>query len=51
MRLGDLERIDGGDFPRFVTRVADTAGAEEFELTIAGPGKLVEEMFADATSS
>jgi hypothetical protein len=49
MRLADLERTDDGEFPRFVTRVRDVAGIEEFELRIAGPGKLVEEMLADST--
>jgi hypothetical protein len=49
MRLADFERTDDGDFARFLTRVPDVAGVEEFELRIAGPGKLVEEMLADAT--
>jgi hypothetical protein len=49
MRLADFERTGDGDFPLFVTRVPDAGGAEEFEFRIAGPGKLVEEMFADAT--
>jgi hypothetical protein len=49
MQLADLERIDDGDFPRFVARVADAASAEEFELSIAGPGEVVERMLADAT--
>jgi hypothetical protein len=49
MRLADFERTGDGDFPLFVTRVSDTGGAEEFEFRIAGPVKLVEEMFADAT--
>jgi hypothetical protein len=48
MQLADFERIEEGDFPRFVTRVADAGGAEEFELRVAGPAKLVERMFGDA---
>jgi hypothetical protein len=49
MKLADLERTDDGDFPRFVARVADASGAEEFELRLAGPSKVVEQMLADAT--
>jgi hypothetical protein len=49
MRLADFERTGDGDFPLFVTRVPDAGGAEEFEFRIAGPARLVEEMFADAT--
>jgi hypothetical protein len=49
MRLADFERTGDSDFPLFVIRVPDVAGAEEFEFRIAGPGKLVEEMLADAT--
>jgi hypothetical protein len=48
MRLADFERTDDGDFPRYVARVADAGGAEEFELRVAGPAKLVERMLADA---
>lgn len=49
MRLDDFERSSDGEFSRFLTRVPDVAGVEEFELRIAGPGKLVEEMLAEAT--
>jgi hypothetical protein len=38
MRLVDLDRTDGAEFSRFVTRVREAGGAEEFELRIAGPG-------------
>lgn len=48
MQLADFKRIDEGDFPRFVTRVPDAGGAEEFELRVTGPAKLVERMFGDA---
>jgi hypothetical protein len=49
VRLDDFERSSDGEFSRFLTRVPDVAGVEEFELRIAGPGKLVEEMLAEAT--
>jgi hypothetical protein len=49
VRLADLERADDGDFSRFVTRVPDVRGVEEFEFRVAGLAGLVEEVFADAT--
>jgi len=49
MRLADFESTGDRDFPLFVTRVPDAGGAEEYEFRIAGPGRLVEEMLADAT--
>jgi hypothetical protein len=49
MRLADLERTEDRDFQRFITRVPDTSGAEEFEFRVAGPGELVERMLGDAT--
>src|SRR5690349_14030546 len=51
MRLNDLERTDRRDlfrYSHYVTRVPDEAGREEFELTIAGGSRLVEEVFAEA---
>ena len=49
MQLADFEKGGDDDFARLVTRVADTTGAEDFELRIGGPEKVVEQMFADAT--
>jgi hypothetical protein len=49
MKLGDFERRGDKSHPRFVTPVRDVSGDEQFELTIAGPDALVEQVFADAT--
>ena len=49
MKLSDFERSGDKGYPRFVTQVQDVSGEERFELTIAGPEALVEEVFADAT--
>ena len=49
MKLTDFERRGDKSYPRFVTHVRDVSGDEPFELTIAGPDALVEQVFADAT--
>ena len=49
MKLADFERTDDDGFSRYVTRVPDEGGAEEFELRFAGPAEVVEKMLADAT--
>ena len=49
MKLTDFERRGGKGHGRFVTEVRDVSGDETFELAIAGPDALVEEVFADAT--
>jgi hypothetical protein len=49
MKLSDFERSGDKGYPRFVTQVRDVSGDEQFELTIAGPEALVEQVFADAT--
>jgi hypothetical protein len=49
MKLSDFERSGDKGYPRFVTQVRDVSGDERFELTIAGPEALVEQVFADAT--
>jgi hypothetical protein len=49
MKLTDFERRGKKGHTRFVTEVRDVSGDEMFELTIAGPDALVEEVFADAT--
>ena len=49
MRLTDFERVDAGHGPRFIARVNDAAGLEQFELTLAGSPKVLERMFAEAT--
>jgi hypothetical protein len=48
MRLADFERIDGGEFPRYLTRVEEARGGGTFELRIAGPAKVIDRMFGDA---
>ncbi len=48
MKLGDFERTGDRTSPRFVARVPDVSGAEEFELTLAGPAELMKEMLGDA---
>lgn len=48
MKLTDFERPAKGGRSRLVTRVTDRTGAEEFELTIAGPAALTKRMFAEA---
>jgi hypothetical protein len=49
MRLDELERRGDGGNARLVSQVQDVSGAERFELTIAGPDKLVNEVLGDAT--
>jgi hypothetical protein len=49
MKLTEFERSGDKRYPRLVTEVRDVSGDERFELTIAGPEALVEEVFADAT--
>ncbi len=49
MKLSDFKRSGDKGYPRFVTQVGDVSGDERFELTIAGPEALVEQVFADAT--
>jgi hypothetical protein len=48
MRLTELEQMKDGRDRRFVHRVRDAGGDEEFELTIAGPHALVEKVLAEA---
>ena len=49
MHLADFERGGNGKYPRYVARVSDPGGLEEFEVRIAGPAKVVERMFGEAT--
>jgi hypothetical protein len=49
MKLTDFERSGDKGYPRLVTQVRDVSGDETFELTIAGPEALVEQVLADAT--
>jgi hypothetical protein len=49
MKLGDFEQRGDKGHPRFVTQVQDVSGDEKFELTIAGPEALVQQVLADAT--
>lgn len=49
MNLSDFERSGKKGHPRFVSQVQDVSGDERFELTIAGPESLVEQVLADAT--
>jgi hypothetical protein len=49
MKLDDFERSDDKGYTRLVSQVQDVSGDELFELTIAGPEKLVREVLADAT--
>jgi hypothetical protein len=48
MKLSDFDRSADREFPRFVTQVADVSGAEQFEVRVAGPGKVVSRMFKEA---
>ena len=50
MELTDFERTDDNGFSRYVTRVPDEGGAEEFELRLAGPGERVQDMLAKTTN-
>jgi hypothetical protein len=47
MKIDDFEHSGGKTGSRFVTRVQDVSGDEEFELTIAGPRELVRRVLAD----
>jgi hypothetical protein len=49
MKLADFERTDDNGLSRYVTRVPDEGGTEEFELRFAGPREMTEQMLADAT--
>jgi hypothetical protein len=49
MKLNDFKRSGKKGYPRFVSQVQDVSGDEQFELTIAGPDALVEQVLADAT--
>ena len=49
MKLSDFERSGDKGHRRFSTEVKDVSGDEQFQLTIAGPEALVEEVLADAT--
>ena len=49
MKLSDFERSGKKGYPRFVSQAQDVSGDERFELTIAGPEALVEQVLADAT--
>jgi hypothetical protein len=49
MNLDDFERSGDRRHPRFVTQVQDVSGDEKFELTIAGPEALVQEVLGEAT--
>jgi hypothetical protein len=48
VKLSEFKRSGRGARTRFVARITDVASQEEFELTIAGPGALVNRMFGDA---
>ena len=49
MKIAELERRDDRGYTRLVSQVRDVSGDERFELRIAGPGKLVDEVLGDAT--
>ena len=49
MKIDELERRDDKGYVRLATEVQDVSGDEEFELTVAGPGRLVDEVLGDAT--
>jgi hypothetical protein len=49
VRLDELERHDVKGYTRLVSRLQDVSGDEVFELRIAGPHKLVDEVLGDAT--
>jgi hypothetical protein len=48
MRLQDFERETRGRTSRFVAPVADTTGAESYELVLAGDAKGLETIFKEA---
>jgi hypothetical protein len=45
VRLDDFERSGRGRRTRYVTAVRDSAGAENYELVVAGEGKLLRRIF------
>jgi hypothetical protein len=49
MRLTDFDRVDAGRDAKFTAVVDDAASPEQFEVTVAGPTKVLERMFAEAT--
>lgn len=49
MKIDEFERRDGKGHTRLVSQLKDVSGDEVFELTIAGPEELVNEVLADAT--
>ena len=49
MKIAELERRNDGGYTRLASQVRDVSGDERFELKIAGPGKLVDEVLGDAT--
>lgn len=49
MKIDELERRDDRGYTRLVSQVQDVSGDELFEMTIAGPAKLVDEVLGDAT--
>jgi hypothetical protein len=49
MKLKDFKPSGNKGHRRFVTHVQDVSGDEEFELAVAGPESLVQEVFEDAT--
>jgi hypothetical protein len=48
MRLQEFKRHRAGTTSRFVKRVADVAGAADYELVVAGAHKAVERVFKDS---
>jgi len=49
MKLGDFKRSGDKGHHRFVTHVQDDSGDEKFELAIAGPEALVQQVLEEAT--
>lgn len=49
MKIDELERRDDKGYTRLASRLQDVSGDELFELTIAGPDRLVDEVLGDAT--
>jgi hypothetical protein len=48
MRLADFKRGTAGEHARYVARVEDITGAADYELVVAGPDKLIEQVFAES---
>jgi hypothetical protein len=49
MKIAELERRDDRGYTRLVSGVQDVSGDERFEVTVAGPDRLVDEVLGEAT--